>query len=107
MRSPSIDQNSEIFVIIQVDSGFLKLIKKDVKVVDLTVTREYSPKIRTNGLALPGIKVGWFKLKNGEKALLFVTDMSHVVYIPSRKGYSVLLSVAYPAEFIAKINEFW
>jgi hypothetical protein len=39
-------------------------------------------------------------LKNGEKALVFVTDPSRVVRIPTTDGYSVLMSVAAPDEFI-------
>jgi hypothetical protein len=33
---------------------------------------------------------------NGEKALVFVTDPTRIIYIPTRDGYSVLMSVAEP-----------
>ncbi len=77
-----------------------------VKVVDLNVYPEYKPKRRTNGIGLPGYAEGWFKLKNNEKALLFVTDRSSVVYIPTRKDYSVLLSVREAEEF-AELVKHW
>lgn len=63
------------------------------RIIDLNASQEYKPRFRTNGIGLPGYSEGWFKLKNGEKALLFVTNRSNVVYIPTSKGYSVMLSV--------------
>ena len=77
-----------------------------VKVIDLNIDSEYKPRIRTNGIGLPGYSEGWFKLKNNEKALLYVTDRSNVVYIPTRKDYSVLLSVR-EAEGFAGLIKRW
>ena len=76
-----------------------------VKVIDLNVDSEYKPKHRTNGAGLPGYAEGWFKLKNNEKALLFVTDRSNVVYIPTTKDYSILLSVREVEEFAESIKD--
>jgi hypothetical protein len=67
--------------------------KEGVKVVNLDVDSDYQPRWRTNGAGLPGYSAGWFKLANKEKALVFLTDRSRVVYIPTNKEYSVLLSV--------------
>jgi phosphosulfolactate phosphohydrolase-like enzyme len=47
---------------------------------------------------------GWFKLKNKEKALVFVTDKSHIVYVPTTKGYSVMMSVLDADTFAASIR---
>lgn len=65
----------------------------------------YQPKWRTNGIGLPGYRSGWFKLKNGEKALLFVTDDRKVVYLPTDKGYSLLMSVREPERFLDSLQE--
>jgi hypothetical protein len=70
-----------------------------VKVVNLNTDSEYKPKWRTNGAGLPGYSAGWFKLQNKEKALLFVTDRTSVVYIPTTENYSVMLSVKDADEF--------
>jgi hypothetical protein len=77
-----------------------------VKVINLNVDSEYKPKSRTNGIGLPGYAEGWFKLQNKEKALVFVTDRSSVVYIPTKKDYSVLLSVREAEEF-AELVKNW
>ena len=76
-----------------------------VKVLNLNIDSQYKPKRRTNGAGLPGYSEGWFKLKNNEKALLFVTDRSSVVYIPTTKDYSVLLSVRETEEFTGLIRQ--
>jgi PH (Pleckstrin Homology) domain-containing protein len=47
--------------------------------IDLTAELEYKPKWRTNGTGLPNYKAGWFRLQNGQKALLFVGDPRQVV----------------------------
>jgi len=77
-----------------------------VKVINLNIETGYKPKWRTNGAGLPGYSAGWFKLQNKEKALLFVTDRSSVVYIPTNKDYSVMLSVREAEEF-ADLMKHW
>lgn len=75
------------------------------KIVNLREDRELRPRWRTNGIGLPGYQAGWFKLADGEKALLFVTDPTAVVYIPTGEGYSLLLSVSDPPRFLASIKK--
>ncbi len=77
-----------------------------VRVVNLNIETDYQLKWRTNGAVLPGYAAGWFKLKNKGKALVFLTDRSRVVYIPTHKDYSVLLSVR-EAEELADTIQNW
>ena len=67
--------------------------------MDLTESPNYRPVWRTNGAGLPGYGSGWFGLANGDQALIFVTDKRRVVYLPTREGYSLLLSVQEPDKF--------
>ena len=83
------------------------IIIEDSRILNLNVERELKPIMRTNGIGLPGYSEGWFKLANGERALLFVTDRFNVVYVPTTEGYSVLLSTVYPEEFLESLNEEW
>jgi len=83
------------------------LIKENVRILNLNIEREYRPRLRTNGIGLPGYSEGWFRLENGEKALLFVTDRSNIVYIPTKEGYSVLLSTGQPEELLKAMDELW
>ena len=65
-----------------------ELVIDKARKINLNETKEYQPRIRTNGIGLPGYLSGWFRLKNGEKALLFVTDWKTVIYLPTTKNYS-------------------
>jgi PH (Pleckstrin Homology) domain-containing protein len=75
------------------------------RVIDLQQERTLRPTARTMGTAIPGYRAGWFRLADGEKALLYVTDPQRVVYVPTRAGYSVLLSVDRPTEFVERLRE--
>jgi hypothetical protein len=74
------------------------------RVVDLRSDSDLKPVIRTLGTSISGYRAGWFRLRDGERALLYVTDPARVVYLPTADGYSVLLSVADPAAFIASLQ---
>jgi hypothetical protein len=75
-----------------------------VKVIDLHIDKDYALARKTNGSNLPGYNAGWFKLKNGEKALVFVTDQSRVVYVPTTDNYSVLLSTLHAEEMVGALQ---
>jgi len=72
--------------------------------VDLGADPGLAPRRRTMGTGLPGYASGWFRLRNGEKALCFLTSRSRVVYIPTRAGFSVLLSVERDDAFLASLS---
>ena len=82
-----------------------KIVTDGVKVIDLNIDSEYKPRTRTNGIGLPGYAEGWFRLADKEKALLFVTERSRVVYIPTTDNYSVLLSVREAEEFAGFLRQ--
>jgi len=60
---------------------------------------------RTNGVGLPGLSAGWYKLRDGEKALVFVTDKSRAVYVPTRLGYAVIVSPSEPDRFLEALRQ--
>ena len=76
------------------------LVIDEAKVIKLDKASPYRPRWRTNGIGLPGYQSGWFKLKNEEKALLFLTEYNQVVYLPTVEGYSLLISVKQAQEFL-------
>ena len=81
-----------------------RIVVEEVRAVDLNEERRLQPTLRTNGVGLPGYSAGWFRLNEGGRALLFVTDRSRVVHIPTRDGYSVMLSVDRPDAFVASLQ---
>lgn len=79
----------------------LRALKLDEAVVtDLRQDVAHQPKRRTMGSALPGYSAGWFELRNGSKGLLYVTDRSRVVRLPTSEGYTLLLSVPEPQRLL-------
>jgi hypothetical protein len=62
------------------------------------------PRFRTLGTGLPGYQAGWFRLGNGEKALVYLTDPARAVYIPTSAGYSVLVSPTDPDRFLSALK---
>lgn len=80
------------------------LIPEQARVIDISRENELRPKWRTNGIGLPNYAAGWFKLQNGEKALLLVTDKKKVLYLPTRDGYSILLSAVEPERLLALLK---
>jgi hypothetical protein len=83
------------------------VLQEKIRVVDLLSSPEYLPKKRLNGLGLPKYKMGWFRLQNGEKALVFLSDTGGAVLIPTSNGYSLLINPRNADEFIRTIDELW
>jgi len=73
-------------------------------VLDLRESTDYAPRIRTFGTAVPGYASGWYRLRNGEKALAYLTHRGSVVYLPTSLGYSLLLSADRPEELLAALR---
>jgi len=76
------------------------------RILDLTRNLEYAPKRRTLGTGMPGYASGWFRLRSGEKALVYLTRRHDVVYVPTSDGYSLLLSVEEPERFIGTLQQY-
>lgn len=72
--------------------------------ISLISDTTHMPTWRTWGTGAPGYLAGWFRLRNGEKALAFITDKTHVVYVPTTRGFSVLLSVSQPQAFLQALQ---
>jgi hypothetical protein len=72
--------------------------------VDLASAPQYKPVARTNGVGLPDYESGWFRLANGSNALLFVTNWSRAVRVPTTAGYDLLVSPSDPPAFLAALK---
>jgi hypothetical protein len=75
-----------------------------IRRVDLAVDTGLAPKWRTMGTAVPGYQSGWYRLKSGEKALLYLTDRKRAVYLATAEGYGVLLSPENPDAFVTAVR---
>ncbi|MCX6358493.1 MAG: PH domain-containing protein [Armatimonadetes bacterium] len=75
------------------------------RVVDLRENPDLALVVRTNGCGMPGYAAGWFRTRSRQKALAFVTDPSHVACIPTRLGYTLMLSTPEPARLIDALRD--
>jgi len=79
------------------------LVADSAQRVDISIGA-FRPVARVGGTAVPGYRSGWFRLANGSRALLYVTDPANVVLVPTRDGYSLLLSVAEADRCVAQVR---
>ena len=74
------------------------------RIVDLAVDTALAPKRRSMGTAVPGYRSGWFRLRNGREALVYLTDRSRAVFVPTSAGYDLLLSPQDPERFVERLR---
>ena len=77
---------------------------EEARRVDFAVSPDLRPGMRTFGTGLPGYQSGWFRLRNGERALLYLTDRGKAVLVPTTLGYSVLVSPDDPDAFVKTLR---
>jgi len=63
----------------------------------------WKPKWRTNGIALPGLALGWFTSKQST-IFAAITDWKRVVLIPTTNGYTILASPDDPDGLVAALR---
>jgi len=76
----------------------------EIKTVNLNESKEYNVAVRTNGIYLPNFLSGWTRLKNGKKALAYLTNREKVLFMPTQ-NFIVLFSMEKTDEFVSKLNE--
>ncbi len=77
--------------------AFTALRAHGLRVVDLSEHAELKPAIKLWGTGLPGFAGGWFKLRNGDKAVCLLLDRHRVSWLRSDNDrLTLLLSLANP-----------
>ena len=74
------------------------------RVVDLSSEPSLTPVRRRNGIGLADYQVGWFRLRDGQKALCFLTRRNSVLYLPTKQGFALLLSTSEPEQVLAALT---
>jgi hypothetical protein len=108
ITSPKIKKEDNQIV---VTSGFYSqkipinsIISEHIEIVDLDENKEYAPGLRTNGIGLIVLNIGYYHLQNGDKA--FVVQRSKTaVYVPTKGERNLLLSSAQPEKLLEQIKE--
>jgi hypothetical protein len=73
-----------------------RLLGDEASIVAIGGDAPHRPARRTWGTGLPGYAAGWFRLRNGDRALAFVTGLDRAVHVPTRDGWALLVTVEDP-----------
>jgi hypothetical protein len=74
------------------------------RVVDLRGEPSLQPVSRRMGTGMPGYSAGWFRPRNGARALVYLTARDRVAYVPVADGYVLLLSLRDPDAMIRDLR---
>jgi hypothetical protein len=74
------------------------------RMVNLEHEADLRPAWRTNGVGLVGFGAGWFRLKNKQKALIFLANHQPVVLLPTRQDFVLLLTPEHPESFLEALR---
>ncbi len=77
---------------------------EQARILDLRLEPKLHAAFRTWGTGLPKYATGYFTLANEQKAFIFVSDDTRVVYIPAIQGEDILLSLEQPEEFMVALK---
>ena len=75
------------------------------RVVDLGERPEYRPMLRTNGLSIPGFHSGWYRLRNGNRALVATAGGQRLLWIPTTAGHDLVLQPGDPRALLERLRE--
>lgn len=74
------------------------------RVVNLDERPEVRPMLRTNGLAIPGFRSGWYRLRNGHRALVATAGGRRLLWIPTAAGHDLLLQPGDPQALLDRLR---
>ena len=85
--------------------GWGEMQLQQARVVDLDEHTELKPILKTNGTSLPGLRSGWFRLRNRHKALVAMGSGPRVLHLPTTQGYDLLLQARQPQALLERLRE--
>lgn len=65
---------------------------------------EWRPWLKSNGMAVPGFRAGWFRTRGFQRVFACITDGERVLWIPTARKHALLLQAARPQELLARLR---
>ena len=75
------------------------------RLVRLEEHPDLKPLLKSNGYALPGFRSGWFRLRNWQKAFVATSDGDRVLWLPTSRGFGLLLQPRDPQRLLDRLRE--
>jgi hypothetical protein len=88
-----------------VDMALPELKLDEAAIVDLHERTGFRPGMKSNGYAVPGFRSGHFRLKNREKAFVAIVDERRALWLPSTRGFGLLLQPRQPEALLERLRE--
>ena len=64
----------------------------------------WKPWLKSNGMAVPGFRAGWFRTRGFQRVFACITDGERVLWIPTARKHALLLQAARPQELLARLR---
>jgi hypothetical protein len=79
-----------------------------IRIVDLSVDKDWQPALRTNGFASAHYRSGWFRTSEGKTIRMYRADSKRLVLLPpAGKESAVLLETREPEKFVREVRQEW
>lgn len=75
------------------------------RIVNLDEQLELRPGLKLAGARVPGFRSGWFRLRDGRRAYVVLTDWRRTVELPRKDGRAYLFSLLRPDAFLDAIRQ--
>ncbi|MEN1925534.1 hypothetical protein WCE55_02625 [Luteimonas sp. MJ293] len=75
------------------------------RVLDLDEHLEFKPRLKTNGAFVPGFQTGWYRLRNGSRALVARAGGKKMLWIPTTHDFGLLLQPRQPRDLLHALRD--
>jgi len=104
---------------LQLDAGALEVVttfhRNRVALADLDLAAarvvaidehpQLMPMLKSNGMALPGFRSGWFRTRGFKKVFVATAGGKRLLWLPTRRGYGLLLQPRQPQALLDRLRE--
>jgi len=74
------------------------------RILSLREDPQLMPVFGINRVGLPGLRAGYYRLRNGQRAFCLLTSLERVLALPQRDGHMLLLSPQDPVALLARLR---
>lgn len=75
------------------------------RVVDIDERTELKPMLKSNGVAMPGFRSGWFRSRGFSRMLVATAGARRLLWVPTQEGYDLLLQPRKPAVALERMKQ--